>query len=490
MIGVSTILSIRQRCANGDSVAQIARDEGVSEPTVRKYRDMDDMSPDLPVRKERGSMLDPYKPIIDAWLIEDGKRRRKQRHTATRVHDRLKKEHGYKGGYSLVQVYVKQRKAELRAAADMFLELEWAPGEAQVDFGECEFRVLGVVRTVHYLVVTFPFSNVSLAQVFWGENSECVCEGLKAVFEFVGGVPQRLVFDNATGIGRRVGEQIRTAATFQAFAAHYGFGFSFCNANAGHEKGAVENAVGAIRRNLFVPMPSIDNVRSYNKRLLEKCMDRAAKDHYLKSEPERQLFVEDCAALVDLPAKPFRVFKPGTCKTDKYGRACLEGRYRYPLGPEHACERVLVELGAFEVAFFDARGTAIASFERAYGDAPTEATDPISQLALLCRKPGGWRNSQVRAAVPDGLRAHMDALSREGLKAALLAMRDASAQAGWAATVDAMAALAASGSGLSAADVMLGAMFVANGQNAIDYESAADLGGYDAAFACGKGETR
>lgn len=37
-----TILSIRQRLDAGDSVAQVARDEGVSEPTVRKYRDMDD----------------------------------------------------------------------------------------------------------------------------------------------------------------------------------------------------------------------------------------------------------------------------------------------------------------------------------------------------------------------------------------------------------------------------------------------------------------
>ena len=41
MIGMSTILSIRQRLDAGDGVAQVARDEGVSEPTVRKYRDMD-----------------------------------------------------------------------------------------------------------------------------------------------------------------------------------------------------------------------------------------------------------------------------------------------------------------------------------------------------------------------------------------------------------------------------------------------------------------
>ena len=128
--------------------------------------------------------------------------------------------------------------------------------------------------------------------------------GLKAVFEFCGGVPTRLVFDNATGVGRRVGQVVSTADTFTRFAAHYGFDFSFCNPNSGHEKGSVENAVGAIRRNLFVPVPRIDSLPAYNKRILGRCLDRAGKDHYLKGEPERQLFMEDCVAMADLPAKP------------------------------------------------------------------------------------------------------------------------------------------------------------------------------------------
>lgn len=170
---------------------------------------------------------------------------------------------GFDGGYTIVQQCVKARKSELKRAKDEFLHLEWAPAEAQVDFGVCDFRILGIVREVHYLVVTFPFSNVSLVQCFRGESSECVCEGLKAVFEFCGGVPTRLVFDNATGVGRRVGEAISTADTFERFAAHYGFSFTFCNPRSGNEKGAVENAVGAVRRNVFVPMPRVDNLRAY-----------------------------------------------------------------------------------------------------------------------------------------------------------------------------------------------------------------------------------
>ena len=100
---MSTILSIKRRCNDGDSVAQIAREEGISEPTVRKYRDMDDFSPCVKAPKRRAGKLDPFKPIVDAWLAEDTRRRPKQRHTARRVYDRLVAECGYDGGYTTVQ---------------------------------------------------------------------------------------------------------------------------------------------------------------------------------------------------------------------------------------------------------------------------------------------------------------------------------------------------------------------------------------------------
>ena len=308
-------------------------------------------------------------------------------------------------------------------------------------------------------------------------------EGLKAVFEFCGGVPTRLVFDNATGVGRRVGQVVSTADTFTRFAAHYGFDFSFCNPNSGHEKGSVENAVGAIRRNLFVPVPRIDSLPAYNKRILGRCLDRAGKDHYLKGEPERQLFMEDCVAMADLPAKPFRVAKIVTAKTDKYGDACLDGRHRYPLGPDHGEERVIVELGAFRVAFYDGEGTQIAAFDRAYGDAPTKASDPMSQLALLCRKPGGWQNSAVRATLPKSLARSMDSMGRADRGTMLRMLRDVSADAGYEAAVAAMAALGADGGVPSRADVALAAACTANGQGSIAYDDSPDLGMYDAVFA-------
>lgn len=482
MIGVSTIVSIRNRYREGDSVARISRDEGVSEPTVRKYANMDDFSAPIAARRRRPSKLDPYKHIIDSWLEEDRRRRPKQRHTAKRIHDRLVAECKLDVGYTTVQKYVKEKKARMRRVKGEFLKLIWEPGEAQVDFGVCDFRVLGVVREVHYLVVTFPHSNVSLAQCFWGETSECVCEGLKAVFEFCGGVPTRLVFDNATGVGRRVGDEVRTAETFERFAAHYGFSFSFCNPYSGHEKGAVENAVGAIRRNLFVPMPRVTSLEAYNRRLLGACMARAGKGHYAKGAAEADLFESDRAAMADLPAKPFRVARVASARADKYGDVRIDGRHRYPLGPERALERVVVELGAFRVAFHDADGAAIAEYERAYGDAPTRADDPTSQLALLCAKPGGWPNSSVRAALPESLSSAIDSMGRADRAAMLRALRDASAASGFQASARALAALSAGGGVPGAAEVALAAACIANGQGAIAYADEPDLGAYDAVF--------
>ena len=43
---------------------------------------------------------------------------RKQRHTAVRILDRLRNDHGFKGSYSTVQRYVKEKREEMAAERD------------------------------------------------------------------------------------------------------------------------------------------------------------------------------------------------------------------------------------------------------------------------------------------------------------------------------------------------------------------------------------
>lgn len=299
MISMPQVQSIRRLRRNGESVASIARKTHVSEPTVRKYLAKEDLSAVPSVRKPRASVIDPYLPVIEQWLAEDRANWRKQRHTATRIWERLRDEHGAEVSLSTVTRAVARLRREFAAERDeAFMDLVWHPGEAQADFGEVDVLLRGVVQRMHHFVLDFPYSNVGLVQLMPGENAECTCLALRDLFEWLGGVPERIVFDNAAGVGHKgYGErEPRLTHLFQAFQAHYGFDCSFCNPYSGHEKGAVESKVGMVRRKLFVPRPSVWSLENFNAGLPDRCLELATKPHYRKDTEERGLFSEDRAA--------------------------------------------------------------------------------------------------------------------------------------------------------------------------------------------------
>lgn len=125
MIGVDKIEDIRKRARGGESIASIARAVGASEPTVRKYARMEDLSPEPPRRREHESeVLAPYEETIDSWLDDDCRNWRKQRHTATRVYVRLRDEEGYTGSYSTVQRYVRRRREEMARERDRSVDVQ------------------------------------------------------------------------------------------------------------------------------------------------------------------------------------------------------------------------------------------------------------------------------------------------------------------------------------------------------------------------------
>ena len=242
-VPVSVQQRIRVLDAHGVSWRSIAKEVGVARDTVAKYAGREDCSPKPEHSASRPSKLDPFKATVDGWLEADRFMPRKQRHTAKRVYDRLVSERGYGGAYSSVQRYVKRWREEHRLPSDGYLELEWHPGEAQVDFGMARAVVGGDRVDVHCLVVTFPYSNMRYCAALPGENAECVCAGLRTVFEHIGAVPLTLVLDNATGAGHRVAwDRVSIVKVFELFVEHYRLETRFCNPNSGNEKGSVENA--------------------------------------------------------------------------------------------------------------------------------------------------------------------------------------------------------------------------------------------------------
>jgi hypothetical protein len=181
---------------------------------------------------------------VDGWPAADLRMPVKQRHTATRVYERLVAERGFTGSYSSVQRWVKRWRQEHRARSDGFAELEWAPGSAQVDFGQARAVVAGVERVVHFLAVSFPYSNMRWVAALPGETAECVCQGLPEVFERTGMTPKVVVFDNATGVGHRNSDgTVTQTRLFSLFCAHYGFEPRFCNPVCVCQIEAVQNGV-------------------------------------------------------------------------------------------------------------------------------------------------------------------------------------------------------------------------------------------------------
>ena len=401
----------------GKSLTEIAGVEKLDWRTVRKYVDMEDFNevPPSPNEEQHFSKLDPFKPLIDKWLTEDRKAPRKQRHTATRVHERLKDEaDDYDCSYRLAAAYVAEKKKELRLKQrEGYLPLEHRPGEAQVDFGYADFYENGKLHhEAKYLVLSFPYSNGGYFQLNYGENMECLLEGLVTMFEYIGGVPTEIWFDNTRTIvteiikggGREVTER------FQRFCEQYRFKPVFMNPESGWEKGNVENKVGYLRRNKLVPVPRFEDLPTKNRELLTACDKDMEREHYDDGDDRfiSELFQEDKAALLPLPSVAFDTSLYTTARTDKYGRFTLDaGKHRYSASPAFCEETVRLHITSSEVTVMDTNLHEVVRHRRLYGD-EHESMDWIPYLRYIARKPRSLKNSGIYDMMPDSMQIYMD----------------------------------------------------------------------------------
>ena len=436
MLNMSQINHIRDLKKKGLKISEIHEKTGVDPKTIKKYLEEDDFSPSVPVTDKKSSILDPFKDKISEYLEEDKLHWRKQRHTAKRIFDRLVAEEGYTGSYDTVQKYVKDIRSNEPGKAS--LELIWDPGCAQVDFGEADFYEDNVCIRRKFLTVSFPFSNDSFNQVFGGETAECVCQGLIDIFKYIGGVLRVLVFDNATGVGRRIGDTIHETELFSRFRAHYGCEVRFTSPYAGYEKGNVENKVGYNRRNLFVPVPRYHDIIEFNKELLDKHLIKASELHYKKKECIEDLFEQDKKALYLLPVHEFNACTYRQFKADGYGRICIDGKHFYSTRPQNRNQKVWVGLMAHYIDIFNTDGSVLVRHKRMYGEDRTDISDPSTTLEVLCKNPGAWKNSGVRRDADAVLRDYLDKLERAELKTNLKLMNDISKQYGYHSALEAM----------------------------------------------------
>jgi transposase len=371
----------------GETYASVGRKMGIDPRTVTKYANQEEFK-QKEKQQRKSPVMDSVKPILDKWIKEDLKKKRKYHRTAKKMFQQLVKFHSFKGSDRTVRDYISKRKKELKEISEgAALPLKAFPGTAQVDFGTAPFKYHSEVIDLPYLVMSFPNSNSFYFQVFPSENTKCLLEGLQRMFHHMGGVPHTIRFDNLSPAVKKIlakGERELTD-TFERFVLNYGFTYEFCNPGKGNEKGHVEAMVKYVRNNFLLPENTILNLDQFNETLWSMAEEDRNRYHYEKKVLQSDLYKEDQEKWLVLPEKPFDCAYYKEVKADKFGIVSIDTKI-YSTSPRFTAQKVRVSITYNEIIVLNENNEVIVRHSRLYG---IKRKSIIWQpyLELLSRRP-------------------------------------------------------------------------------------------------------
>ncbi len=413
MYSVELYRKIRLACRHeGLSGREAARRFGIDRRTVAKI-----LAHSVPPGYRRAQppkrpKLDPFTDIIDRILEEDLTRPKKQRHTAKRIRERLRDEHGFEGGGTIVKDYVREHRRRRR---EMFVPLAHPPGHAQADFGEAKVYIAGVEGKAHFFVMGLPHSDRCFMKAYPAATTVAWLDGHVSAFAFFGGVPRSILYDNDKRLVARIqkdGTRRRTQ-DFSKLQSHYLFEDRYGRPGKGNDKGKVEGMVGLARRNFMVPIPRVESWDAFNADLAAHCRRRGRDILRGHRESIEERFVRDQDALMALPSMAFDACE--TVATQSNSLSLV--RYRnneYSVPVAHGYQEVVVRGYVHEV-IIGCGGEVIARHPRSY-EREDVVYDPIHYLALLEQKIGaldqaaplqGWDLPEAFATLRRLLEARM-----------------------------------------------------------------------------------
>jgi transposase len=328
--------------------------------------------------------LDPFLGVIHQILQDDKKAPRRQRHTTRRIFERLRDEHGYTGGLTIV----KQAVAAWRTrSAELFVPLVHRPGEAQVDFGTAEVLLDGQPTTVALFVMTLPYSDAIFVCAFPRECTEAFLEGHLRAFAFFGGVPRRIRYDNSKiAVARITGSRSRKVTeAFLRLQSHHLFEAHVCLVRRPNEKGHVETLIGFARRTFLVPVPVVHGgIEVLNADLESRCREDLTRRLWGKPAPKAVLLAEEQPAL-PLPSEAFVAARVEARGVDSLSLVnCDANAYSVPTAFAHHRVTVIASVDTVRIVAGD---RVAAAHVRCWGREQV-FYDPVHYLAVRERKPG------------------------------------------------------------------------------------------------------
>lgn len=388
------------------SIRTIAKTLGISRQTVTKYCDGTTIPGN---RKEyhRDSTIitDETREFILSCFREDEQEGlAKQRHTAKRIYDRLVAEKGFTGGESTIRKAVNDLRKEHSVHPQADIPLGYDTGDAiQIDWGECTVYLNGIKQKLYSFCGRLCYSCDIFVQLFYTQNLESFLEAQQRMFDYLGGVPNRLIFDNAkVAVREGFGKHAIATDGYAAFAAHYAFQTDFCNIASGNEKGLVENLVGYSRRNFMVPVPKAKSLEELNAKLIEDCLNYR-KTHKVQSRTisVNEAYHEEQLYLHSVPVYRYDTSRTATPEVGDYSTVRFE-KNNYSV-PVRYLRRTVTVKGYADKVLIMYNGKLIATHDRLFGSGKTSYRLE-HYIDLLERKPRSvFQAKPVRDTVAEEL---------------------------------------------------------------------------------------
>jgi transposase len=392
------------------SIRGIARERHHSRKTVRKAV----LDPSVPryhlSAPKPCPVIDPFKGIIEAWLEQDRHSPRKQRHTAHRIYDRLVSEYGFSGSERAVRHHVSKLRIGLEELA---IPLEFDPGaDAQCDWGEAQVYMGDKSITAQAFCMKLSYSGKPFVMAFPTQRQEAFFEGHDQAFNWFGGVPARISYDNLLTAVRKVlqGRNRQEQQAFIAFRSHYVFESRFATLATPREQGRVENLVGYMRRNYFVPVPRVSSFAELNRILLERLAADDERQVPGKGVTIGRAWEEEKAKLLPQPRFPHRCCISRPVRANRLSLVNFDSN-RYSVPVEYGMSKLTLHAHAWrvEIACGD---RVVATHERGYGK-DQDVMQVEHYLPLLLERPGAFPYARpIRHwDMPDAYRELLDRLT-------------------------------------------------------------------------------
>ena len=248
----------------------------------------------------RPSIADPFLPFITDTLAKYPKL------CASRLYQMVKAR-GYTGGPDHFRAVVARHRP--RPAAEAYLRLRTLPAEqAQVDWGHFGRVTIGrASRPLMAFVMVLSYSRHLFLRFYLGAAMPYFIRGHVDAFAWFAAVPRVVLYDNLrSAVLERRAEAIHFHPTLLELAAHYRFQPRPVAPRRGNEKGRVERAI-RFARDAFFAARSYRDLDDLNAQAAAWCAGEAAERLCPpeRSRRIRELFAEERAHLLDLPANPF-----------------------------------------------------------------------------------------------------------------------------------------------------------------------------------------